>query len=131
MDDEQHPQVEYYAAQTTMKVPFSEAVRVGNMVYLAGQIGIDAAGKVVPGGIAAETRQAMDNIRATLERCGSSLDRVVKATVMLADMAEWGAMNEVYVTYFEKYLPARSACGTSGLALGARVEIECVAVVKQ
>src|SRR5512142_2460385 len=131
MDTEQHPQVEYYAAQTARKVPFSEAVRVGNMLYLAGQIGTDAAGNVVPGGITAETRQAMDNIRATLERYGSSLDRVVKATVMLADMAEWAAMNEVYVTYFDKHLPARSAFGAAGLALGARVEIECVAVVKQ
>ncbi len=130
MDDEQHqPQLEYFPAQAAMKVPFSEAVRVGNMLYLAGQIGIDAAGKVVPGGITAETRQTLDNIRATLERCGSSLDRVVKVTVMLADMAEWAAMNEVYVTYFDKHLPARSAFGTTGLALGARVEIECIAVM--
>ncbi len=129
MDDEQHRQIEYYPAHTAMKVPFSEAVRVGNLLYLAGQIGIDAAGNVVPGGITAETRQTMDNIRLTLERCGSSLDRVVKATVMLADMAEWAAMNEVYVTYFDKHLPARSAFGTSGLALGARVEIECIAVM--
>ncbi len=129
MDDEQHPQIEYYPAHTAMKVPFSEAARVGNLLYLAGQIGIDAAGNVVPGGITAETRQTMDNIRLTLERCGSSLDRVVKATVMLADMAEWAAMNEVYVSYFDKHLPARSAMGTSGLALGARVEIECIAVM--
>ena len=90
---------------------------------------MDAAGSVVPGGIAAETRQAMENIRATLERYGSSLDRVVKATVMLADMAEWGEMNQVYVTYFDEHLPARSAFGAAGLALGARVEIECIAVL--
>ena len=83
----------------------------------------------MPGGIAAETRQTMDNIRAALERCGSSLDKVVKATVMMADMAEWGEMNKVYVTYFDKHLPARSAFGTTGLALGARVEIECIAVL--
>lgn len=130
MENEQRPDVEYYAAQTTRRVPFSEAVRVGNMLYLAGQIGMDAGGNVVPGGIAAETRQTMENIRRTLERYGSSLDRVVKATVMMADMAEWGAMNEVYVTYFKEHLPARSAFGTSGLALGARVEIECIAVVE-
>ena len=129
MDTEQNPQVEYFAAQSTRRVPFSEAVRVGNMLYLAGQIGTDAAGSVVPGGIAAETRQAMENIRATLERYGSSLDRVVKATVMLADMAEWGEMNQVYVTYFDEHLPARSAFGAAGLALGARVEIECIAVL--
>lgn len=129
MDTEQNPQVEYFAAQSARRVPFSEAVRVGNMLYLAGQIGTDAAGRVVPGGIAAETRQAMENIRAALERYGSSLDRVVKATVMLADMAEWGEMNQVYVTYFDEHLPARSAFGAAGLALGARVEIECIAVL--
>jgi reactive intermediate/imine deaminase len=129
MDTEQNPQVEYFAAQSTRRVPFSEAVRVGNMLYLAGQIGMDAAGSVVPGGIAAETRQAMENIRTTLERYSSSLDRVVKATVMLADMAEWGEMNQVYVTYFDEHLPARSAFGAAGLALGARVEIECIAVL--
>ena len=130
MENEQHPQVEYYAARSTMRVPFSEAVRVGNTLYLSGQIGIDATGNVVPGGIAAETRQTMENIRATLERHDSSLDHVIKVTVMLADMAEWAAMNEVYVTYFDKHLPARSAIGTTGLALGARVEIECIAVME-
>jgi len=84
----------------------------------------------VPGGISAETRQAMANIRATLEQCGSSLDNVIKATVMLADMNEWSEMNKVYVTYFSKHLPARSALGANGLALGARVEIECIAVLR-
>ena len=99
------------------------------MLYLSGQIGIDEMGNVVPGGIASETRQTMENIRATVERYGSSLDQIVKVTVMLADMAEWGEMNEVYVTYFEQHLPARSAFGATGLALGARVEIECIAVL--
>jgi len=99
------------------------------MLYLSGQIGMDASGNIAPGGIAAETRQAMENIRATLGQYGSSMDRIIKATVMLADMAEWGEMNKVYVTYFDQHLPARSAFGTSGLALGARVEIECIAVV--
>jgi reactive intermediate/imine deaminase len=86
-------------------------------------------GNIVPGGIVAETRQAIENIRATLERCGSSLDRVIKVTVMLADMSEWMLMNNVYISYFQKHLPARSSMGTTGLALGARVEIECIAVV--
>jgi enamine deaminase RidA (YjgF/YER057c/UK114 family) len=73
----------------------------------------------------------MENIKATLEKNGSSLDHVVKCTVMLADIKEWAQMNTVYVTYFKKdRLPARSAFGTNGLALGARVEIECIAVVK-
>ena len=123
-------EIEYYPAEVVGRtVPFSAAVRVDKMLYLSGQIGIDTAGNVVPGGIAAETRQAMENIRTILERYNSSLDRVVKVTVMLADMSEWAEMNNVYVTYFPKHLPARSAMGTSGLALGARVEIECIAVL--
>jgi reactive intermediate/imine deaminase len=99
------------------------------MLYMSGELGRDSSGKLVAGGIAAETRQALDNIKATLERYGSSLDQVVKATVMLADMSEWAEMNTVYVTYFSDHFPARSAFGASGLALGARVEIECVAVI--
>lgn len=129
MDTNQNTDIEYYRAKITMRVPFSEAVRVGKMLYLSGQIGIDETSSVVPGGIAAETRQAMENIRATLERYGSSLDRIIKATVMLADMTEWDEMNEVYVNYFDEHLPARSAFGATGLALGARVEIECIAVL--
>jgi 2-iminobutanoate/2-iminopropanoate deaminase len=122
--------IEYYRAEIPRKVPFSEAVRVGRMLYLSGQIGTDGTGNLVTGGILAETRQAMENIRATLMRHGSSLDRVIKVTVMLADMSEWGAMNEVYVTFFNEHLPARSAFGATGLALGARVEIECIAVLQ-
>ncbi|MDQ3697002.1 MAG: RidA family protein [Gemmatimonadota bacterium] len=109
--------------------PFSPAVRVGNMLYLSGQIGAGADGRLVEGGIAAETRQTMENIRDVLQRSGSSLDRVVKCTVMLADMREWDAMNVVYAPYFPGNKPARSALGASGLALGARVEIECWATV--
>lgn len=129
MDIEKNPEVEYYPAETMRTVPFSAAVRVGKMLYLSGQIGIDDTGNVVPGGIAAETRQAMENIRTTLARCGSSLDRVIKVTVMLADMSEWMDMNTVYVSYFQQHLPARSSMGTTGLALGARVEIECIAIL--
>jgi 2-iminobutanoate/2-iminopropanoate deaminase len=109
-------------------LPFSEAVRVGQVLYLSGQVGIDSTQKLVVGGIAAETRQTLENIRRVLERHGLSLDHVVKCTVMLADMSEWQAMNAVYRTYFTAHLPARSAFGTTGLALGARVEIECMAV---
>jgi len=93
-------------------------------------MGIDQAIKIVPGGIAAETRQALENIKATLEKYGSSLEHVIKVSVMLADMSEWGEMNKVYLEYFSKNLPARSAFGTSGLALGGRVEIECMAALK-
>jgi len=109
--------------------PFAEAVRVGNMLYLSGQLGTDSTGKVVPGGIEAETRQTLDNIKAALERNGSSMDNVVKCTAMLADMSEWPAMNAIYATYFTKHFPARSAFGTTGLALGARMELECMATV--
>jgi 2-iminobutanoate/2-iminopropanoate deaminase len=110
-------------------LPFSAAVKVGDLLYLSGQLGTDSSGKLVAGGIGPETRQTMDNIRAVVERNGSSMERVVKCLVMLADMSEWGAMNQVYVTYFPQHLPARSAMGASGLALGARVEIECIAVL--
>lgn len=111
--------------------PFSPAVRVGNMLYLAGQVGTsaDAKGGLVSGGVQAETRQTMMNIKDVLEKAGSSLDRVVKCTVFMADMREWDAMNEVYATFFPRNKPARSALGANGLALGARVEIECFAVV--
>jgi 2-iminobutanoate/2-iminopropanoate deaminase len=108
--------------------PFSPAVQAGGLLFLAGQIGTDSTGRLVVGGIKAETRQAMDNIRDVLDRVGSSMDQVVKCTVMMADMAEWPAMNAVYASYFPRQFPARSAFGATGLALGARVEIECVAV---
>lgn len=114
--------------------PFSPAVKVGNMLFLAGQIGTAADAKgntVVPGGIAAETRQTMDNIKDVLEKSGSDMDHVVKCTVFMADMKEWDAMNTVYATYFRNgKFPARSAFGSTGLALNARVEIECMATVK-
>ena len=111
--------------------PFSPAVRVGNMLYLSGQIGTPdaSAGTLVPGGIEAETRQTLENIKDVLQRTGSSMDRVVKCTVMMADMREWDRMNVIYATYFPTHKPARSALGANGLALGARVEIECWATV--
>ncbi len=125
--------VEYLTSDetTSLNLPFSEAVRVGNMLYLSGAIGnIPGKKKLVSGGIKAETKQVMENISRILQRNESSLDRVVKCTVMLADIKEWSAMNQVYVTYFsKKRLPARSAFGTSGLALGARVEIGCIATI--
>jgi len=123
--------VEYLQAPGTgdLNLPFSSAVRTGNTLYLSGSIGvIPGTMDLAKGGIQGETRQTMDNIGQVLETFGSSFDRVVKCTVFLADMAEWGAMNEVYRTYFENP-PARSALGVSGLALDARVEIECIAVV--
>ena len=97
---------------------FSPAVRVGNLLFLSGQIGADTAGRLVPGGLQAEARQALNNIRGVLERSGSSLDRVVKCTVF----------NEIYVSYFRARKPARRAMAASGLALNARVEVECIGV---
>lgn len=111
-------------------LPFSEAVRVGHTLYLSGQVGvIPGTLELVPGGIAAEAKQTMENIRATLAVHGATMDEVVKCTVMLADISEWAAFNDVYKTFFNDRFPARSAFGASGLALGARVEVECIAIL--
>ena len=123
------PEVEYLDPPGAEGRPFTEAVRVGNMLYLSGKIGSVPGQGLVEGGIQPETRQVMENIKDALERYGSSMNRVVKCTVFLADIAEWSAMNEVYVTFFPEHRPARSALGSSGLAIGARVEIECMATV--
>lgn len=110
-------------------LPFSEAVRAGDTLYLSGQVGIQPGTmKLVPGGIREEARQALANIRTSLEANGYGLGDVVKCTVMLADIGEWAAFNEVYRTFFSAPYPARSALGANGLALGARVEVECIAV---
>ena len=111
-------------------LPFSPAVRVGNMLYLSGQLGLlPGTPQLADTGIAGQTRQALENVKAVLVYAGSSLERVVKCTVFLADIRDFAAMNAVYVTYFPQDPPARSTVGVSGLALGARVEIECVAIV--
>lgn len=125
--------VEYLASpeQQALDLPFSEAVRVGHMLYLSGQIGtLPGTMTLVEGGVQAETRQIMENIRDVLERNGSSLERVVKCTVMVADISEWPDVNEVYVEFFPGPKPARSALGANGLALGARIEIECWATLE-
>jgi 2-iminobutanoate/2-iminopropanoate deaminase len=128
MASQTKPDIEYLTFEHMKGLPFSEAVRLGDVLYLSGMIGMDSSMRLVSGGITPETQQTMENIKATLERYGSSLDHVIKVTVMLADMSEWTEMNKVYVTYFPKHLPARSALGANGLAFGARVEIECIAV---
>jgi 2-iminobutanoate/2-iminopropanoate deaminase len=121
--DAEFVQTEEFAQQN---LPFSEAVIYGNLIYLSGQIG-DKDGKLVEGGIVAETNQAMQNIKAVLERNGSSLDQVIKCTCMLADIAEWAPMSQAYIHYFPNHKPARSSFAATGLAMGARVEIECMA----
>ncbi|MEP6390701.1 MAG: Rid family detoxifying hydrolase [Halioglobus sp.] len=109
--------------------PFSAAVTVGDTVYLAGQLGVKPGeSQVVSGGIEAETHQMMKNIKSTLTSLGLDTQNVVKCTVMLADIAEWSTFNGVYTQYFKPPYPARSAFGASGLALDARVEMECIAV---
>jgi reactive intermediate/imine deaminase len=109
------------------RLPFSDAVRVGDMLYLSGEIGRKPDG-TLPAGIEAQARQTMDNIGAKLKEQGLGWGDVVKCTVMLDNMADWPAFNKVYATYFTdgKY-PARSAFGADGLALGALVELECIA----
>lgn len=116
-----------YAPPPPSGAPFSPAVRVNGLIFLAGKLGTDASGKLAPGGVQAETRQALQNIRAELERQGGSMDRMVKCTVLLADIAEWGAMNEAYAPFFPGNKPARTAVAVRGLPLDARVEIECIA----
>jgi reactive intermediate/imine deaminase len=114
---------------TALGLPLSSVVKVGNLLFLSGQIGAKPGTRgPVEGGTEAEVRQAMENIRATLENAGSSMDRVVKCTVFLADMADYAAMNQVYSSFFPKDPPARSTVAVKGLALGAHVEIECIAV---
>jgi len=122
--------IEYINSSESKKknYPFSEATIVNDIIYLSGQIGTLDNGKLIEGGIKTETRQTMINIRSILEKNGSSLDKVFKCTCMLADIKDWKDMSSEYRTFFKKKLPARSAFAGSGLALKARVEIECWAI---
>jgi reactive intermediate/imine deaminase len=115
------------------KLPFSQSVRVGDVVYLSGALGnLPGKMQLVPGGMEAETRQMMENIATALNPHGLGFDSIFKCLVMLADMSEWGAFNKVYVPYFKPdRMPTRSAFGTNGLALGARVEMECWACARK
>ena len=107
---------------------FTPAVRGGSLIFLSGKIGFDAeAGALVEGGIEAETKQALENIKATLEAGRHDLSDVAKCTVFLADIRDYKAMNEVYKTYLPKNPPARTTVAVAALVLGARVEIECIA----
>ena len=111
------------------KLPFSQAVRVGDILYLSGALG-NVPGKLelVPGGVEAETRQTMENIGNVLRENGLGFPDIFKCTVMLADMSKWSDFNRIYLEYFDPdRLPARSAFGANGLALGAQLELECMA----
>ncbi|HTG49146.1 MAG TPA: RidA family protein [Gemmatimonadales bacterium] len=110
--------------------PYSQALRAGGFLFTAGQVGFDpTTGELVDGGIAEQTRQVLQNIRAILEAGGSGLAQVVKTTVFLVDMADFGAMNEVYAEAFGAHRPARSTVAVAALPRGARVEIEAVAAI--
>lgn len=111
-----------------LDLPFSSAVRAGDILYLSGQVGTVPEGGLIAGGVGPETRQTLENIRRVLEYAGSSVDRVVKCTVFLLDIGDYAAMNEVYAGFFGSAPPARSTVAGSGLALGAKVEIECLAL---
>lgn len=118
---------EFYNQGNPPGRPFSLAVRAGDFVFVSGQMGTDDQG-LVPGGFAAQSRKAMDNVAGILKGMGLGMEHVVKCTVMLADMAKWPDFNKVYAGYFQPgRLPARSALGVNGLALGGEVEVECVA----
>jgi len=109
-------------------LPFSQAVRHGDTLYLSGQIGnLPGTRTLAPGGLRGEAQQALENIRATLEANGRTTADLMKCTVMLADMADWATFNEIWRAFLKKPYPARSAIGVNGLALGARVEVECIA----
>lgn len=124
------PAVEHFGRPTLngqSPLPFSDAVRVGDTLYLSGQLGIGLDGKL-PEGIEAQTKQALENIGTVLKRAGLGYDDVFHCTAMLSDMANWPAFNKIYVAYFpEGKRPARSAFGASGLALGGLIELECQA----
>lgn len=112
------------------RVPLSQAIKVGGWVFASGQLGMDPrTGRLVEGGIAAETRQVCENVRAVLEAGGASLGQVAKVTIYLADLAELMAMNEVFTEYFPRDPPARTTLQAAGLVGGARVEIEAIACI--
>lgn len=110
-------------------LPFSEAVRVGDLLFLAGQIGsLPGTRQLADTGVAGQTRQTLENIKAVLTHAGSAMDRVVKCTVFLTDIRDFAAMNAVYAAYWPSEPPARSTVGVKELVFGARVEIECIAL---
>ncbi len=105
----------------------SAAVKAGELIFLSGQLGTGQGG-LVPGGIKPEAQQALENIKRVVEAAGSSMERIVKCTVFLADITEFGSMNEVYRSFWPKEPPARSTVAVAGLVLNGRIEIECIAL---
>lgn len=125
-------EITYYQSDemASLGLPFSDAVRVDNMLYLSGVVGmIPGKMELVEGGLEAESRQIMENIQKVLQANGSSLENAIKFTIFIDDINRWSDFNKVYVEYFPNKKPARSALGVEGLALGAAVEVECIAVI--
>jgi 2-iminobutanoate/2-iminopropanoate deaminase len=111
--------------------PYSQAIKTSGLVYTAGQLGMDPkTGKLVEGGVQAQTRQALSNLQAVLEAAGTSMNNVIKTTVFLQDIGDFGTMNQVYAEFFPDAPPARSAMQVAALPLGGLVEIEVVAVIE-
>jgi 2-iminobutanoate/2-iminopropanoate deaminase len=109
--------------------PYAQAIKIEGFLFTSGQIALDpASGKLIDGDISAQTRRVLENLKAVLEAGGSSLDRVVKATVYLTDLATFSKMNEVYVEYLGHVKPARSTVGVASLPLGAGIEIDLIAL---
>jgi 2-iminobutanoate/2-iminopropanoate deaminase len=109
--------------------PYSQAVRAASWLFLSGQIGLDpGSGELVAGGVLAETRQAMENLKAVLVAAGASLDDVVRTTIYLIDLSDFSRVNEAYAGFFRAPYPARATVGVAALPRGARVEIDAVAV---
>ena len=110
--------------------PYEQAIKIGDFVYTAGQIPIDPqTGNLIAGTIAEQTRQVLENLKAVLEAAGSSLDKVIKATVFLKNIADFAALNEVYGEYLGKAKPARSTVAVADLPRGALVEIDLIAII--
>ena len=129
---QQKTEIEFLKSKEEKKknLPFSDAVKVGDILFLAGQIGMDhSVRELVQGGIKAETKQALENIKAVLEVNGSDMNHIVKCTVILADINDFATMNEVYKTYFETNFPARTTFAAN-LVAGAKIEIEATAVIQ-
>ena len=111
--------------------PYSQAVRTGQWLFCSGQIGLDpAAGEIVPGGVVAEAGRVLDNLRAVLAAAGGTLDDVVRTTIYLVDLADFGRVNEVYAQFFNAPFPARATVGVAALPRGARVEIDAIALIQ-
>ena len=124
--------VEHFSSEQTIKqdFPFSDAVKVGNTLYLSGMIGEDEEGNLVEGGIVPEAHNVMKRMGTLLAHYNLGYDDVVKCLVMIDDISQWSLFNSVYVQYFEKPYPARSAFGADGLAGNASFELECIAHIQ-